>query len=964
MGRVSRTRILWLGFALLATVLQIIPFVQQQLVVTMYADEISNQAHLYQGSTCGLVCTMGGSAEHGLAVSSYAFIPLPTNARLLIHPHSGAPVHVDSMASCMVHQGLLQLPRGIRYLPQTVLADGRVATRVPDDTILRLPLPALHSTANSPSTCSSGVQSEDDLVLGYGDDEPALLRRHHARCLLPAGTTFADGEPFSARKGHPSTSKPVTASWRGHLGMGNLIGTEECSASLTAFRIRRISLANADASGHIIWTLASQKSRGAVIARAESAPGILKALPTLSVLLPLPAAVSVLRSMAEQLRSSELAGERTQLVLLATQPLCYEPVEIRDFVRNNPIAIHLSSNMSIGADALPLTSAVMTAWAVLAPASVRVVSDVWTRLPRGALQTRLSILQQHASCDAIFVPPGADADGLAIAARVEPVRPWHLVDVSGARIARGAWPVWHGSRLPAQCKAGIRGSLATARNAKYPSQAADVAEIDFWLGCIAAGGVICTATPSRFSNVSASRSLPQPMEEHVPAPIPPGAAAEHLRARWRHISSLRVLVVDEVLPDSAAIAAGATTRAIQIASELAAEGHSIVFAVRGAHPDGNGGDEATSESIAAIRDLGWRAFCPACDLPDAALCTECGEMQSEAFLRCRVQSAARGTRRPEVVLADDARLASLLSQQAFDLVVAGASFDRCDAPATAEVLLQALAANSVRAPLVALADDIHWLRRAAASRQRDQQRDGVRQSHALTCNGTTTSSTRARELAVYSSARLTLTLTDEDRSTLGRHRAGLPLRTLPHAMPAAFADHIGGGWLERHATILYVQPPLHSDGESLHSRRASRWLSRHVWPKVAAAVPSAKLVSIAPQATTFQGLLRTSRVVVDPRLVSSGPWSLSSAARASFSHALPLVTTTLGARGLLSSRTPGAISIGRTSEEVAAALVRLLINATAWDEQRRRLIGHMDRHMAPQRTLRELRQTLREVVAL
>ena len=74
------------------------------------------------------------------------------------------------------------------------------------------------------------------------------------------------------------------------------------------------------------------------------------------------------------------------------------------------------------------------------------------------------------------------------------------------------------------------------------------------------------------------------------------------------------------------------------------------------------------------------------------------------------------------------------------------------------------------------------------------------------------------------------------------------------------------------------------------------------------------------------------------------------------------MTTALGARGLLAPRTPGSVSVVRSSEEVAAALITLLGNESAWREQQRSLVEHHERHLAPYRVQRELRHAIREVM--
>ena len=79
------------------------------------------------------------------------------------------------------------------------------------------------------------------------------------------------------------------------------------------------------------------------------------------------------------------------------------------------------------------------------------------------------------------------------------------------------------------------------------------------------------------------------------------------------------------------------------------------------------------------------------------------------------------------------------------------------------------------------------------------------------------------------------------------------------------------------------------------------------------------------------------------------------------SHALPLVTTPHGSRGLLATRTPGAIAIARSSTEFAAALATLLANRSAWSAQRKLAVAHVHEQLGPRRLQRELRRAAWEV---
>ena len=103
--------------------------------------------------------------------------------------------------------------------------------------------------------------------------------------------------------------------------------------------------------------------------------------------------------------------------------------------------------------------------------------------------------------------------------------------------------------------------------------------------------------------------------------------------------------------------------------------------------------------------------------------------------------------------------------------------------------------------------------------------------------------------------------------------------------------------------------------------------------------------------------LRTSRVLASPALAAPGG-APSFASLLAISHALPLVTTPIGARGLLASRSPGAVSIVKTALEFATAVAQLLTNSTAWTIQRNTAATHAQRHLGERAVVSTLRQSV------
>ena len=190
----------------------------------------------------------------------------------------------------------------------------------------------------------------------------------------------------------------------------------------------------------------------------------------------------------------------------------------------------------------------------------------------------------------------------------------------------------------------------------------------------------------------------------------------------------------------------------------------------------------------------------------------------------------------------------------------------------------------------------------------------------------------------------------------------------------------GGGWRARHG-VLYIGTA------DAAGRREVRWLLSRVWPKVRAALPSARLVlagaaqwraeaaGIAGVSAAAEGrangaaggvgtvggvgrLVDAARLVAVPALVASGVASTSFAA---LRRAAPLVTTPLGMRGLLTNSTPGAVAVGRTAAEFAAAIIDLHSNGTRWARQRAAAMRHAERHLGEERAQKALRRALRYV---
>ena len=521
---------------------------------------------------------------------------------------------------------------------------------------------------------------------------------------------------------------------------------------------------------------------------------------------------TALNQLAAQLDRLDAGGggdgvHRVQLLLLGHRRLCDESDDVISLLYNHPNAIHLAletavdatsspSSTAAGTDRLarlaPFTADVMLAWAMLSPSGVRLYADGSSRLPDGALRARLDLLRRHASCDAMFVPAGATLGGgdphvpssrsraAGGAYDAVAVRSWQLFDeprpaagaappgggtrstlehaaVAQARVPRGAWPLWQGTSLPEGCRVGTSATTEAAAAAAAAGEhdaaaaaAAAAAEVDYWLGCLQAGAVLCLAAPSATplpprSHVASSAEDEEdesvtavtpggidtaPTERHAVAAastisdvdgsgsdgwveeaagVVEGEALQMILRRRNRLAALGVLVVANSLPKHSLSDGGGDVRDYQLVNELAAEGHSVT--VVHSQP-------SRSVDVAALRDAGWRAFCPACLLPTAARCPECEDVQSATFVRCRLQAAARAPSRVAIIRAEDERE---LSAEAFDLVVILVAPDGASCNGTSgmaeRILSSALSEkpSATRPRLLALTDGLPQLAPAAAA---------------------------------------------------------------------------------------------------------------------------------------------------------------------------------------------------------------------------------------------------------
>jgi hypothetical protein len=662
------------------------------------------------------------------------------------------------------------------------------------------------------------------------------------------------------------------------------------------------------------------------------------------------------------------------------------------------------------------------------------------------------------------------------------------------------------------------------------------AELHFWLACMQAGSVLCLASPRDSSSTpslsSKSKKPANPIrlskrllvnadageetkstaeldaspereaaasDETEESPMPlHGASLNDFEFRRPLNAFQRIIVILDRLPTQvfssvgsnskdgvmSGVAAELTTSRtqdvmlVQIITELAADGHEVTVASR---------EHAQStEDVMALGNLGWKAFCPACDSPLAAHCATCGEVQSDAFVRCRMQSARRAPQRIRVIVGDAnlKRAKSVPVDVAILVVPTGTR--RCGSSSAAELAIEHFTAaanhNQSTAPgaplggyprmarLIAVADNVATapLRdgHGGSVTGKNSNVAGSANARAMNAEHTRCNETLviARNFAVFSAVDRVLTLTDEDRSAVAHLRPGAGVQTIPFAMASPLSIDLATSFEDRLPLVLFVAPARASH------RRALRWMLRHVWPLVRAAVPGALLALAGPNtwklevkraaesglggvifledgalptppnipanakrsgadvafkmtesqivrhaaedggcaaehdhltlraaamglppstasssSSTFSGTkpallhcaLRGARILASPVLASqllppsngdvgggSGGSSVGDFPIPAFlalAHGIPLVTTPLGARGLLSTRTAGAIAVTRSSTDFALAFIALLSNSSAWTVQRNAAAVHVERHFGSRRLQRGMRRALWEI---
>lgn len=209
------------------------------------------------------------------------------------------------------------------------------------------------------------------------------------------------------------------------------------------------------------------------------------------------------------------------------------------------------------------------------------------------------------------------------------------------------------------------------------------------------------------------------------------------------------------------------------------------------------------------------------------------------------------------------------------------------------------------------------------------------------------------------SADLVLTVTDSERQALVS--AGLDLRVeiLPNIHPSA---DTGGPWQTRHG-LMFIGGFWHQPNEDAVCYFVDEVLplirrelpdivlnviGGHLSDRVSAlASPSVRILGYVPDPSTY---FIQSRVFVAPLRYGAG---LKGKVGHSMSHGLPVVTTPIGAEGMMLAEDE-TVLIADGAEAFAQAVVRLYSDEQLWSDLSRRSVAHIVRHFSQEAAVQRL----------
>jgi len=211
----------------------------------------------------------------------------------------------------------------------------------------------------------------------------------------------------------------------------------------------------------------------------------------------------------------------------------------------------------------------------------------------------------------------------------------------------------------------------------------------------------------------------------------------------------------------------------------------------------------------------------------------------------------------------------------------------------------------------------------------------------------------SREFQVYRRADVVLTISEDDRNAF--------LRTAPELvtgrMPMIATVGTEGATFAERSGMLFL-----ANFDNPANRDASDWMLAEIWPRIRAQLPTAELALVgnnlpAELGATEKGVLRVGyvadldpifakcRVALSPVRFGTGIKTKNLAALA---HAVPLVTTTIGADGMALRRDETAL-IADTPQEFADAAARVYRDETLWNRLARQGREHILEYFSEKR---------------
>jgi GT2 family glycosyltransferase/glycosyltransferase involved in cell wall biosynthesis/tetratricopeptide (TPR) repeat protein len=371
-------------------------------------------------------------------------------------------------------------------------------------------------------------------------------------------------------------------------------------------------------------------------------------------------------------------------------------------------------------------------------------------------------------------------------------------------------------------------------------------------------------------------------------------------------SGPRVLVVDPIMP--AYDTASGSRRLHELLKLLAADGNAVTFLAR----NGKDGDRYAPE----LERLGIEVY------------------------------AGDPDRLRAIGMESDARhvdLSRLLAETGYELAIVDFWY-------VAEQYLPLIRRFSPRTRIVADTVDVHFVRarREAELTQDEEQREKLEDE-------------RTRELAVYAEADALITVTADDRDAVLAELPDATVYVVPNVHDVTLE---GPGYADRDG-LLFVGNFGHPPNVD-----AAEFLCREVLPIVrrslpdvgvtlVGAKPTAEVEALAGDGVVVTGWVPETAPYVDAHRISVAPLRYGAGMKGKIGEALaaglPVVTTPIGAEGMVEPGEQPALEIAGDAEGFAAAVVRVYQDPARWQELAERGRAHVERHYSPRAVAKNVR---------